>query len=119
MGSDLLLFVLLRLIRIQFGSRMRYGAIRILKSCLRPLSSRWLDFRPFKTSTTHFCDWTIQSLFNLPIFIIFLFGVSFFLLLFPILYFNTIKIIIEIIFILSGKVPTFVTFLAAFFSLIF
>jgi len=51
-------------------------------------------------------------------FIIFLFGVSFFLLLFPILYFNTIKIIIEIIFILSGKVPTFVTFLAAFFSYI-
>ena len=68
MGSDLLLFVLLRLIRIQFGSRTRYGAIRILKSCLRSLSSRWLDFRPFKTSTTHFCDWTIQSLFNLPIY---------------------------------------------------
>lgn len=29
-----------------------YGAIGILKSCFRPLSSRWPVFRPFKTPTT-------------------------------------------------------------------
>jgi len=90
--SDLLPFVLLRLIRIQFGST-RYDAIRILKSCLRPLSSRWPVFRPFKTSITYLffmtgqfnpssiCQFIIYFFFSTFLFSLFDFALSIVLLL--------------------------------------
>jgi len=55
--------------------RTRYGAIRILKSCLHPLSNRWPDFGPFKVLTTLLTDQFNPSL--ICQFIISFFSMSF------------------------------------------